>query len=335
MLELGLALLLPHQQRNVLALLLATSLQQPRAALPAIELTDPSTVDMLVEYWEQAVFSPDRIWESVFPTIVSVDKNAGGGKPDKSYKGRLPVALAPTAAESPDVALEEQETLERETNLVQGALLSLTAALATLPPAEPLPETLHALLKTPQLPATLSSPQALVRKAAWGLVGVLAGRWESVGKEIIGDLGPEAGKNAWAEEDGVVRAAMAEATVVFFTSACSVPGLLELAAATRLTPHLALAEFPEVWEITDDDDDDDEADQEGDADPDAEADPKTAVDAPSKAYPTYDAFLAFLAAGCRGSAVQSYPLLALLLSTLPPSVRAPSGSPPRSLPSPS
>jgi hypothetical protein len=229
LLETGLALLLPHQQRNVLALMLATTLQNPRVpALGPIDLSDDATIDVLVEYWEQALFAPDRVWESVFPTVISVDKSAGGGKPDKSYKGRLPVALAPTAAESPDVALEEQETLERETNLTHGALLSLAAVLAARSPAPAaeegaesggLPESLLGLLRTPQLPAMLSSPQALVRRSAWAVVGALAGRWETVGRELLPTLGPEAGKNAWTEEDAVVRASMGEAVVVFFTSA--------------------------------------------------------------------------------------------------------------------
>lgn len=228
MLETGLALLLPHQQRNVLALMLATSLQNPRVpALGPIDLADDATVEILVEYWEQALFAPDRIWESVFPTVISVEKNAGGGKPDKSYKGRLPVALAPTAAESPDVALEEQETLERETNLTHGALLSLAAALIARSPTPAtensesggLTESLLELLRTPQLPAMLSNPQALVRRSAWAVIGALAGRWETVGRELLPTLGPEAGKKAWAEEDAVVRASMGEAVVIFFTSA--------------------------------------------------------------------------------------------------------------------
>lgn len=211
---------MPHQQRNALALLLSTSLQNPRSTLSTsvIDLTDSQTIDMLVDYWEQAIFSPDRVWESVFPTIVSVDKNSGGGKPDKGYKGRLPTILPPTAAESPDVALEEQETLERETNLTQGALLSLASSLSILPSSSDLPESLHNLLKTSQLYSTLSSPQSLVRKSAWGLVGVLAEKWESFCKEMIESLSVEVGKNAWSEQEGTVRASMGEPVILFFKS---------------------------------------------------------------------------------------------------------------------
>lgn len=220
LLENGLVLLMPHQQRNALALLLSTSLQNPRSTLSTsvIDLTDSQTIDMLVDYWEQAIFSPDRVWESVFPTIVSVDKNSGGGKPDKGYKGRLPTILPPTAAESPDVALEEQETLERETNLTQGALLSLASSLSILPSSSDLPESLHNLLKTSQLYSTLSSPQSLVRKSAWGLVGVLAEKWESFCKEMIESLSVEVGKNAWSEQEGTVRASMGEPVILFFKS---------------------------------------------------------------------------------------------------------------------
>lgn len=70
------------------------------------------------------------------------------------------------------------------------------------------------------------------------------------------------------------------------------------------------AEYPEVWSLTDDDDDNDEDEDEEEEE---EADDGAAI----KVYPTFEAFLAFLESSCRGSAAQSYPLLVLLLSTLP------------------
>lgn len=322
LLENGLVLLMPHQQRNALALLLSTSLQNPRSTLSisAIDLIDSQTIDMLVDYWEQAIFSPDRVWESVFPTIVSVDKNSGGGKPDKGYKGRLPTVLPPTAAESPDVALEEQETLERETNLTQGALLSLASSLSTLPSSSDLPESLHNLLKTSQLYSTLSSPQSLVRKSAWGLVGVLAEKWESVCKDMIESLSVEVGKNAWSEQEGTVRASMGEPVVLFFKSAYQRSLIFGLLSRWRAADTVVFAEFPDTWELSSpDDDDEDDIEEEAAGDDTASPTPEAVK---NKTFPTYESFLAFLQSGCRGAAVQSYPLLVILLSTLPESVRA-------------
>jgi hypothetical protein len=77
-----------------------------------------------------------------------------------------------------------------------------------------------------------------------------------------------------------------------------------------------------VWALADDDDDNEDGDNGEDDDDDDEPASRADDGAADKVYPTFEAFLAFLEAGCRGSAAQSYPLLVLLLSTLPVSVSA-------------
>lgn len=77
-----------------------------------------------------------------------------------------------------------------------------------------------------------------------------------------------------------------------------------------------------MWALTDDDDENDDGEEDDNDEDDDEESPKADEGSPAKAYPTFEAFLAFLEAGCRGSAAQSYPLLVLLLSTLPAVVSA-------------
>ncbi|KXN85569.1 E3 ubiquitin-protein ligase listerin [Leucoagaricus sp. SymC.cos] len=155
--------------------------------------------------------------------------------------------------------------------------------------------------------------QPNVRKAGWVLLMKLLDVHKEHISPIVPVLSSSVLRSAWVEPDILVQGTMLQPLLTF------------------------IKEFPGCWDIEletcyrnsnqegEDENDEDDSEEEGDekeaADP--SQDKCVSVAQPSLAY---QEFLQFLQLGCSGSPIQGYPTVVIILSTIPSSVIASSGS---------
>ncbi|KZO96166.1 hypothetical protein CALVIDRAFT_555263 [Calocera viscosa TUFC12733] len=237
----------------------------------------------------------------------------------------------PPRREGEDLELEE----ERVGRLRSSALGALAWVLetypqqadSTLPPgtdalSSPLFWShLSPLAHPPWLPRDedgFGHSQIGVRRASWGLLKVLVGKWQAALQATEGTSGvvevlaPAVLRSAWVEPEAGVRGAMWEPVLSFLTK---FPKAWEIEARSRPT-----VDGEEEDEEEDGDEDEDEEDTETEA-----PRPAPALASPgSPATPiqsqAYSEFLEFLRTACRGSATTGYPIVLVVLSTIPASI---------------
>ncbi|KAG9125401.1 hypothetical protein FRC07_007760 [Ceratobasidium sp. 392] len=145
-----------------------------------------------------------------------------------------------------------------------------------------------------------------VRIAAWGLIKVIVKYLQqqntpssefSLKPVFLSSLGTVALRSAWVEPDVGARTSMWEALLGLLTA------------------------YPEVWSIPPPTlqgrEEDEASDSEDEGDDTAAADAQAETQAVLPGQAAYTDFLSFLQMGCLGSAVQSYPAIVIVLSTIP------------------
>ncbi|EIN09055.1 hypothetical protein PUNSTDRAFT_102600 [Punctularia strigosozonata HHB-11173 SS5] len=207
---------------------------------------------------------------------------------------RLTVAPAPERLPEPDVQDSDHEGKDDPVKLAHD-LLSNPALWTALYHGRQSP----ALDDHEDLVA-FGFEQPGVRRAAWGLLSVLLRSAKHEVESLLPVLSPALLRAAWTEPDALVRAAMWEPLLVFLQGFPQA-WLIEASPAPR--QH-------DVNSDSGSDDDDGEHDV-------AETNGHTPSPSPSR---TWIEFLQFLALGCSGSPLQGYPVVVLVLSTIPPSL---------------
>ncbi|KZT55173.1 hypothetical protein CALCODRAFT_518938 [Calocera cornea HHB12733] len=302
----------------------------PAGGKAKLVLSRTALAPPLLAFLSKTLHDPLSVFALLHPPIAP--------PPQPTQPGRGKHALAkkpeePSRREGDDLELEE----ERVGRLRSSALGALAWVLdtypqeadTTLPPGtEALSSPLFWSHLSPLANPPWLSPdedgfgqsQISVRRAAWGLVKVLVGKWQAAllgpeGKDGVAEvLAPAVLRSAWVEPEAGVRSAMWEPVLSFLTK------------------------FPKSWEIEansrpaidgeeeEDDDDDDGDEDEEDNDSDAEV-PQPAAASGSPSLPSgpiqsqaYDEFLDFLCSACRGSATTGYPIVLVVLSTIPASI---------------
>ncbi|KAF7796133.1 hypothetical protein EIP86_007306 [Pleurotus ostreatoroseus] len=156
-----------------------------------------------------------------------------------------------------------------------------------------------------------------VRKAAWALIQVLLQTCKSSLSPLLPTLSNAVLRSAWVEPDPIVRGALWQPLLTFLK------GKYMIYHTAFVIDSLAIG-FPSAWqfEATNKLEADDESNSE---DEDIEVHETPSIK-PSGSQTlvshAYKDFLQFLELGCMGSAVQGYPAIIIILSTVPPSIMA-------------
>lgn len=203
------------------------------------------------------------------------------------------------------------------------------------------PEDLTSLLSNSALWSCLStsSPEALgfsqpaIRKAAWDVLRSVVQNWPTTARANLQQLSIVVLGSCWVERDQGTLTAMWEPLLIFLTSESSRSDTYRV--DLELMHFSSAAEYPEAWELATENDisegeanaEDDGADEEEDekefTDQDDEQ-PQTVLplgsQPPVSSSTAYLAFLDFLRSGCGGYPLQGYPVLVVVLSTIPSSV---------------
>lgn len=146
---------------------------------------------------------------------------------------------------------------------------------------------------------SLGHGQPQVRQATWALLSVLLQRYKDAVEPFIPMLSTALLRSAWVETDSGVRNALFQPVLLF------------------------LKEFPNAWILEgaynadkhEDDDDDDDSDSDSE-----ELETRTPSTHKEHSSEAYREFLQFLELGCAGSPVEGYPMVLVVLSTIPSSV---------------
>ncbi|KAH7921570.1 hypothetical protein BV22DRAFT_1096259 [Leucogyrophana mollusca] len=144
--------------------------------------------------------------------------------------------------------------------------------------------------------------QPQVRQSAWNLLSSLLQRWKGNLSPMLPILSTVVLRSAWIETDAAVRGTMSQPLLIF------------------------LKEFPSAWVLDAAYDpnkqDDDESDSDGEDGEVQGKEESTFPRGPSSEGQSqaYREFLQFLELGCAGSPVEGYPMVVIILSTIPSSI---------------
>ncbi|KAG1779464.1 hypothetical protein EV702DRAFT_1178536 [Suillus placidus] len=144
----------------------------------------------------------------------------------------------------------------------------------------------------------LGHGQPQVRQATWALLSVLLQRYKGAIEPFIPILSVVLLRSAWVETDSGVRNALFQPVLIF------------------------LKEFPNAWILEgayDEDKNEDGDDSDSDSE---ELGPKSSSTLKEHSSEAYREFLQFLELGCAGSPIDGYPMVLVVLSTIPSSVIA-------------
>ncbi|EGO03442.1 hypothetical protein SERLA73DRAFT_101568 [Serpula lacrymans var. lacrymans S7.3] len=151
--------------------------------------------------------------------------------------------------------------------------------------------------------------QPLVRQNAWVLLSLLMQRWKGSLEHMLPILSTAVLRSAWIDTDVTVRNTMSRPLLLF------------------------LKEFPKSWVLdsafnspkhdADSDSEDSDTEEEKEADP---VLPRGVGNSGSSL--AYNEFLQFLELGCSGSPTEGYPIVIIILSTIPSSILSASRSSP-------
>ncbi|KAF9652581.1 hypothetical protein BDM02DRAFT_3088924 [Thelephora ganbajun] len=255
------------------------------------------TAPALISFIRQTIFDPLGVYSAVNPTQPSVDT-----KPVK--KGVKPQPRVQGPPETPPA--DEEPEAERKGRVRAGGLGSVKYILGInllrlgASSREAIEEILSSSLLWTSLSCGEQPPsddsecfgyeQPLVRRAAWSLLfSVLLERRGEL-DAFLSTLSVSILRSAWVERDVVVRTNMWQPLLKFIT------------------------EYPQCWEL--------DAHFRKDADG-SESESETVSDPGLLPSVAYKDFLRFLELGCRGSPRQGYPVLVIVLSTIPHSVSLP------------
>ncbi|WVQ82306.1 hypothetical protein IAT38_004434 [Cryptococcus sp. DSM 104549] len=290
----------------------------------------------LVEYLSLSILDPATLHDNIHPAPVSVAPEPyapipkkGANKGGKSKAPPTPVSRQP--AQTP--AAEDEELVEeRLARYRVGGLVGLTWLLQQLPKAgiSTLPDDLLSLLRNPALWVALSpepvdnseSPGGLgtalppIRRAGYALLAILVESFEAVigEEETLKMVAHAVLGSCWSEKEAAVWETAGSAVARF------------------------LRKWPEAWTVTteavsrgskpekDGEEDEDNDDEDEDSDDDDEdgtddhngAHPATTL--PDRSSPHYASFLEFTSTICPSIPHLTYPLLLVVISTLPPSL---------------
>ncbi|WVO13469.1 hypothetical protein L204_101086 [Cryptococcus depauperatus] len=279
----------------------------------------------LIEYLSLSILGPAALHDSIHPAPVSSAPASQAPIPkkgaDKGGRGRAPIPSS-RATVAPSPTLEDEEIVEeRLTRYRIGGLVGLTWLLEQLPKIGIFTPTdeLLALLRNPSLwlslspefidrsdlPHALGTAQPPVRRAAYSLLSMLMDSYSDIMTEsqffrMISDavLG-----SCWRDRENVVWEAAGPAVVKF------------------------LSKFPGCWKVTVEtvarsvsESDTDDSDGGDDDDEPNDADSAYHTACLEEINPHYFMFLEFLSTICPFIPHLTYPIIIIVISTLPPSI---------------
>lgn len=270
----------------------------------------------LIEYLSLSVLDPPSLHDDIHPAPVS---SAPPPPPPKGGKGKQSVPVTPV-----EPALPDEMAGERWARYRVGGLVGLAWILQQ---KQPLTSEMVQLLHNPALWSSLSSlppdddgspafgyGHSPVRRAAFAALGVLVELYpEEIAKEgMLQVLASEMLDSVWLEKEGTVWETAGQAVVKILTR--------ELGSYCALTT----TGHREIWDLArvrgadagdeddeDDDSDDDVHDSEGQT---------TSQSANSESSVAFERLLEFISTICPTIPHQTYPLLLVILSTLPPTL---------------
>jgi hypothetical protein len=306
--------------------------------------------EMITTYLEMSILEPAELWTSVFPPVVSFTEPAKGGKPQQGYRGRIEQGTAKSVQAKDDEADDsESEKAEREIGLRVAGLVglgwvlrgmlcfslicrspSVHLSLIVYPyylseypqssSTTPFPSDLTNLLSSQALWTSLSSStsaalgalQPAIRKVAWDVLRACLTRWSTIVRENLETIASVALESCWVEEDQGTVVSMLEPLLLLLTK---YPESWEI--DMRSNGDAKEGDAEEDKEDEDDEGSDDEDEEKEETGPDQSSEEVAVTPSSSKAFAS---FLDFLRSGCRGLPVEGYPILVVVLSTLPPSL---------------
>ncbi|KAF9075216.1 hypothetical protein BDP27DRAFT_38333 [Rhodocollybia butyracea] len=233
-----------------------------------------------------------------------------------------------------DVHIDSLETdTDRDARIRVGALGALAWVLSN---TSEMSEMLD-ILTDPRLWSSLTGrdsesfgfEQPPVRKAAWRLVGAVAGAFKSsVSSSVIPEgklkllrlLSASVLHSAWQEYDVGVQGVLWQPLLQFLRDNGEV-WKWEMEYTSSL-PSIATVRDSDS-EASDSDSEAGESSSDDERKEIVEASTPTHAEFPPSPSSAYEAFLSFLARGCNGSPVQAYPAVVIVLSTIPLSILLP------------
>ena len=302
----------------------------------AIRLSMSENLEILVDYLRLAILDPQELHRQVHPPPVKAPESPAPvtfgkkGSKDKGSKSQTPRGYFTPPQETENEEQEEDAVtvLERSTRYQISGLLGLTYLLQHVVNETLENDYFNALLKDKQLwslfttaakaedPASIAAPP--VRQTLFDVLLVLLTRHESYMRtKLFNVAGPIFLQNIWTETDVSVWSgrAVPDAVVAFFTK------------------------IKEVWLIDDKNEDmEDEgepqesaehtADETEEDETEADSEDEAAVASSGQSAPkltpgqaAYQDFLAYLQRACNGTPLIGYPLVLVIVSTIPDTVR--------------
>ncbi|WVQ74909.1 hypothetical protein IAR50_004517 [Cryptococcus sp. DSM 104548] len=276
-------------------------------------------LDALVEYLTLSTVDPVTLHDNIHPAPVFSESASQAPtpkkNPNKAAKSKTPAPISRQVA-TPVPAEEEEVVEERLVRYRVGGLVGLTSLLQSWSQigATELPEGLVSLLRNPGLwialspeiidktenPGALGTAQPPIRRAAYSLLNVLITSFD----KIIGE--PE---------------------VLKMVSSAVLGGCwMEKEAAVWETAGSAVAKFvrrwPECWTLTATTRPvkDEESSDDHDSETEQDAPATQSEGSPQVTFPHYTSFLDFASTICPSIPGLTYPIILVVLSTLPPSL---------------
>jgi len=300
----------------------------------------------LIGYLSLSILDPPSLHDDIHPAPVSsAPAAAPPTKGSKGAKGKQTYTPAPPTPAEP-TSEEVEMTGEKWARYRVGGLVGLAWLLQQLKTSElPIPEELSQLIHVPALWSSLSSlstdddspdfghQHPTVRRAAYTVLGVLVDSYpEEVAKpEMLQILASEMLDTIWLEKENTVWETAGH-TVVKVLSSESIPFPIALTAEHRDIWTMASADADTKKDdndgkTDDDDEDDDSEDSEDEEDGvdavDDDANAKTEQPAATDTYTSstaFDRLLEFISTICPTLPHRTYPLLLVIISTLPPTL---------------
>nr|KIR46016.1 hypothetical protein I312_04558 [Cryptococcus bacillisporus CA1280] len=278
----------------------------------------------LIEYLTLSTLNPTILHEDIHPVPVAATpvSSAPLNKKGANKQGKSKTSSAPPSrqAATPVPPPEDDEILEeRMTRYRVGGLIGLSWLLQQLPQVglTSLPEDLFALLRHPalwlalssepvdaaNLPGSLGTAQPPVRKAGYGLLDVLVNSYENImaEPEMLKMVSDAVLSSCWREKEAVVWESAGSAIAKFIRKSAA--------------GHHNGQDNDEGNDGEEEVDSEDENVQ--DADDEDGANPATLLELSS---PYYSHFLDFISTICPSIPHITYPIVLVVLSTLPPSL---------------
>ncbi len=345
----------PHQIRDVLGSWLVAALEDGRRGAGSIgsegiaiwdqlaDWTSPaqsdaridmlSQMELLVEYLSLAILSPRQLHDEIHPPQPQASAPGSGiGTPKKGLQSTA--AVIPTFVRAgevgPDDVAEEDTRMDEVILRYRHAGISgLTYLIQSMPPSLDLPESVQKLLHETEMwnlirpPASSEvtstlAPNAPIRRALYMLLRCLITKREAwTNAHLVDLIGPLLLQSAWLEEDGAVWSGgiMGEALALFLTK-------FRRVWSTQATSSLEPTQEEDGTEdehSSSEDADDDDVEDDADVLPEAFETPAEIM-AIAPGLQAYKLFLGFLQRGCNGQAVEAYPLVLVIISTIPEDV---------------